>query len=94
MLSLGLINGDLFTYILACSPGFMQLAPERGKPRIYISHGTEDIVLPTSRCSRRIVPRLRRAGYDVRYAEFPGAHIVPPDLAHEAVEWFLSIKHQ
>ena len=37
-------------------------AVQRGAPRIYISHGTHDTVLPIDRCSRRIVPALQRAG--------------------------------
>ncbi len=32
---------------------------------------------------------LERAGYDVTYHEFDGGHVVPGDLAAEAVMWFL-----
>lgn len=87
-LSLGLINGDLFTHIIAFSPGFMVPTMQEGKPSIYISHGTRDAVLPIDPCSRRIVPQLRRAGYDITYQEFDGPHTVPPDIQHEAVTWF------
>jgi phospholipase/carboxylesterase len=87
-LSLGITNGELFTHVLAFSPGFMMPAGQRGSPRIFISHGTRDEVLPIERCSRKIVPQLRRAGYDVRYREFENGHTVPPDVAHEAVGWF------
>ncbi|HEX2533623.1 MAG TPA: alpha/beta hydrolase-fold protein, partial [Chitinophagaceae bacterium] len=52
-LSLGLINGDLFTHILAFSPGFMEAPDPAGKPAIYISHGTEDSILPIDPCSRK-----------------------------------------
>lgn len=55
-LSLGLINGDLFSHVIAFSPGFMALTGQAGQPRVYISHGTGDRVLPIERCSRRIVP--------------------------------------
>jgi phospholipase/carboxylesterase len=89
-LSLGLTNGDLFTHILAFTPGFLQLARERGKPAIYVSHGTDDRVLPIDACSRRLVPRLQRAGYNVRYHEFAGPHTVPADIASEAVDWFIA----
>lgn len=87
-LSLGLTNGDLFTHVLAFSPGFMAPASQAGAPRCYLSHGTDDRVLPIDRCSRRLVPVLEEAGYDVRYDEFDGPHTVPPDVAHAAVEWF------
>jgi predicted esterase len=86
-LSLGIANGDLFTHIIAFSPGFIAPAPPHGQPRIFITHGTRDRVLPIDRCSRRIVPRLRGAGYDVRYREFNGPHIIPPHIAVEAVRW-------
>ena len=88
-LSLGLINGRLFHSILAFSPGFAVATRTEGRPGIFISHGTEDAVLPIGPCSRRLVPRLRAAGYDVRYREFPGGHVVPPELAGEAFTWAL-----
>ena len=88
-LSLGLTNGDLFTHVIAFSPGFLALAKQRGRPRLFISHGTRDEVLPIQSCSRRIVPQVQRAGYDVRYREFGGPHTVPPEIAREAVSWFV-----
>jgi phospholipase/carboxylesterase len=88
-LSLGITNGDLFTHILAFSPGFASPAGQAGTPRIYISHGQRDRVLPVDSCSRRIVPKLQDAGYGVRYHEFSGEHTVPPEIAREALDWFL-----
>lgn len=87
-LSLGVMNGDLFSHILAFSPGFMISTVQRGNPRVFISHGTEDTVLPIDQCSRRIVPKLKRAGYDVSYREFEGGHTAPPEIAQEAAHWF------
>lgn len=87
-LSLGLINGDLFTHVIAFSPGFMAPTRQVGKPLVYISHGTRDEVLPVDRCSRRIVPQLQRLDYEVSYHEFDGPHTVPADITHEALEWF------
>jgi phospholipase/carboxylesterase len=85
-LSLALGNGDLFTHVLAFSPGFAAPPePLVGRPRLFVSHGVADDVLPIGPCSRRLVPRLRAAGYEVRYREFPGGHFVPPELASEAV---------
>ena len=86
-LSLGLTNGDLFSHIAAFAPGFMAPAAQHGSPRIFVTHGTHDQVLPIERCSRRIVPQLQRAGYDVQYHEFEGGHTVPPSLAQQAVDW-------
>ncbi len=89
-LSLGITNGDLFTHVLAFSPGFVMPAGKRGSPRVFVSHGTRDEVLPIDRCSRRIVPQLKRAGYGIRYREFEGGHTIPPDVAREAVNWFVA----
>lgn len=86
-LSLGLINGDLFTHIIAFSPGYIARGSRHGQPQLFISHGTRDEVLPIDVCSRRIVPQVQRAGYDVQYREFDGPHTVPPEIAQEAVTW-------
>lgn len=85
-LSLGVGNGNLFSGILAFSPGFIQPGEQRGEPEIFISHGTNDGVLPIDRCSRRIVPALERAGYRVDYREFNGGHVVPVDMVKAAMD--------
>lgn len=90
-LSLGIINGDLFTHIIAYSPGFMAPTMQRGTPQIFMSHGVHDTVLPIQRCSRRLVPHLQQAGYTVVYREFDGPHTVPPDIAQQAVDWFITV---
>lgn len=88
-LALGIANADLFTHVIAFSPGFVAHPAERGDgPRIFISHGTRDEILPISTCSRRIVPQLRSAGLDVEYVEFEGGHRIPPEIARRAAEWF------
>jgi phospholipase/carboxylesterase len=89
-LSLGLTNGDLFTHVLAFSPGFAAPAGQVGDPVIFDSHGTEDRVLPIETCSRRLVPRLRHAGYAVTYVEFDGGHTVPDEIALWGLEWLLT----
>jgi phospholipase/carboxylesterase len=88
-LSLGIANGDLFGHVMAWSPGFAAAQVNHGRPRFFLSHGTRDRVLPVDRCSRRLVPSLRSAGYDVVYDEFDGAHAVPPDVLERSVRWFL-----
>jgi phospholipase/carboxylesterase len=88
-LSLGLINGELFTHVIAYSPGFMAVPGQSGNPRIFISHGTEDGVLPIEKCSRKLVPQLKRGGYDVLYKEFEGPHTIPLEISEGSVEWFL-----
>jgi predicted esterase len=86
-LSLGLTNGDLFDHVIGFSPGFIAFEQPYGKPRLFISHGTKDSILPIGRTSRRGVPSLRAAGYLVKYREFDGDHEVPPGIVREAVAW-------
>ncbi|HYP23973.1 MAG TPA: hypothetical protein VEV43_10390 [Actinomycetota bacterium] len=88
-LSLGITNGDLFSHVIAFSAGFMAPGKAHGSPRIYTSHGTTDPILPIGSTSRKYVPQLERAGYDVTYTEFEGGHRTPQYVATEAVEWFL-----
>jgi phospholipase/carboxylesterase len=86
-LSLGLINGDLFRRVAAFSPGFIVDGTAHGRPRFFVSHGTADPILPIDRCSRVIVPALRRRGYEVTFREFEGVHQVPPEIAREGMKW-------
>lgn len=88
-LSLGLSNGDLFRDVLAFSPGFAAPAQVVGRPRVFISHGDDDRVLPIDRCGRPLSTRLAKAGYDVDYREFHGGHVVPPDLVRAAMQRFM-----
>jgi phospholipase/carboxylesterase len=88
-LSLGIINGGLFSDILAFSPGFMAPTDQADSPRVFISHGVRDTVLPIDACSRALAPKLRQAGYDLDYREFDGGHEVPPEMVTAAVARFL-----
>jgi phospholipase/carboxylesterase len=89
-LSIGLANGGLAQTLLAFSPGFAAPPARVGRPRVWISHGTEDGVLPIDRCARPVVRALTGAGYDVRYQEFAGAHVVPPDTVEQGFQWWLA----
>jgi phospholipase/carboxylesterase len=90
-LGLGLSNGDLFTSVLAFSPGFIPAGSRQtGKPRVFVSHGTSDTILPIESCSRRIVPELSQSGYQVTFREFDGPHTVPREITEEAMRWFLA----
>lgn len=87
-LSLGITNGDLFSHLIAFSPGFMAPTERQDSPRIFVSHGVQDQVLPIDRCSRVLVPRLRGLGFEVEYVELEDGHTVPLSIAGQAVDWF------
>jgi phospholipase/carboxylesterase len=88
-LSLGLVNGALFSDILAFSPGFAAPSQTEDEPRIFISHGRQDPVLPIERCGERVAAALTRSGYDVDYREFSGGHVVPAEMVEAAFRRFL-----
>lgn len=88
-LSLGIANGDLFTAIMAFSPGFDRPATKRGKPRIFIAHGRQDQILDINATSRPIARSLQKEGYEVRYEEFDGPHRVTADEMQRALRWFV-----
>lgn len=84
-LTIGLANGSLFTHVLAFSPGFIAGTSRGGRrPRVFVSHGTGDRILPIEQTSRQIVSTLRDDGYAVTYREFHGGHQVPPAIATAA----------
>lgn len=88
-LSLGVANGDLTEAVLAFSPGFVAAPAQVGRPRMWISHGTEDRVLPIDRCGRRVSRDLTAAGYEVTYDEFDGGHVIRPDRLTAGLDWWL-----
>jgi phospholipase/carboxylesterase len=86
-LSLGLVNGEMFGQLFALSAGYVIPGPRQGRPRIFMSHGWNDRVLPIDRCGRRVMSRLRGEGYAVDYREFDGGHEVPPEAVEVALAW-------
>jgi len=88
-LSVGLSNGDLFTHIVAWSPGFMVPTRQQGRPRVFISHGTLDAILSVQTTRTQIVASLEGTGYSVHFEEFLGGHEIPDAIAQQAFDWFL-----
>ena len=84
-LGLGRANGDLFTRLIAYSPGFLLPVAATGKPPIAISHGTQDNVLPYANVRDNIVPNLRAAGYSVDFRTFEIGHAVPASLVTDSM---------
>jgi predicted esterase len=88
-LTVGLANGDLFTHVMAFSPGFMVPPARVGKPRIFVSHGTQDEILPFGNSRGQTVPQLKKWGYETIFREFAGNHTIPAEVGREAFRWFL-----
>lgn len=89
-LSIGMINGDLFTHLIAVAPGYIaRPGPPTGKPRVFLAHGTHDTVYSVASSERRILPALRDAGYDVTWLEYDGSHFISPAATREALAWLV-----
>lgn len=86
-LAVGLSNGDLFSHVVAWTPGALIDTQRRGKPDVFISHGSLDAIFPVGPNARAIVNELRKQGYQVEYREFLGAHVLPADIMHESMVW-------
>lgn len=43
---------------------------QAGSPKVYISHGVHDEVLPIDRCSRRLLPSLKQMLPQVRWLAY------------------------
>ena len=87
-LSLGASNGDFFSHLLGFSPGFFGPATQRGRPKVFVSHGRADPILPFSWTSTNLVPSLTSQGYSVNFVPFDGGHALPLAVATEAMDWF------
>ncbi|MEP6834384.1 MAG: phospholipase [Gemmatimonas sp.] len=89
-LSLGLSNANFVNRIVAFSGCLLSPGRIRGKPQFYVTHGTNDGVLPINPCSRHIVSTLTAEGYGVTYTEFDGGHEVPVSVSEAAMAWLKS----
>ena len=95
-LNLGLTNPELFSCILAWSPGFIINSTNTSLndpcfilPKVFISHGIDDNVMNIQRCSHSIVKILRSRHIDVMFKEFQGEHEIPRDIAIEALQYWI-----
>jgi phospholipase/carboxylesterase len=86
-LSLGVSNPQLFTTVIALSPG-MLAPPQRidRKQRVFIAHGRQDPVLSFA-ASRDIADSLGRGGANIRFRPFEGGHQIDPEALTEALQW-------
>src|SRR4051812_3196961 len=89
-LSLGFVDPPRFGFVLAFSPGMVDLPARMSKaPRTFLAHGRRDSILAYRNASLGIVPRLRREGLDVTFRPFDGDHEIPPAVEAEAFDFFL-----
>lgn len=88
-ISIGLANGDLFRQVIGFSAGPPKVPGVRGKPPVFMSHGTSDTVIPIS-IANDTRAQLTDAGYSVTFSEFAGGHQIPAAISEQAYTWFLA----
>ena len=86
-LSVGVANGDLFDGVVAFSPGFMDTRYAHGLPRVFVSHGKDDKILPFISTKNALVPYLENKGHAVTFVEFDGGHTIPAAVGEQAFAW-------
>ena len=74
---------------IAFSPGFAFPGEGDARPRIFMSHGTRDTILPFEH-TQRIAGNFTRLGYPLNFHVFDGGHTVPPEVADAAFDWWLN----
>ena len=87
-LSIGLVNGDFFSDILAFSPINYNAPNAIGTPRIFFCNGNKDpgaIFTNTTSMARQ----LKADGYDVQLYEFDGGHWMDEDGVKKAMTRFM-----
>lgn len=89
-LSLGPRNGELFSHIMAFSPGGVSPFDDPARAKIFISHGRQDPVLPFINTADGIVPGFRSRGFDVMFEAFNGVHAFRDEEIGKAFDWFLA----
>lgn len=87
-LSIGLVNGDFFSDILAFSPINYNAPNAVGQPRIYFCNGNRDqgaVFTSTTSMARQ----LKADGYDVELYEFNGGHWMDETGVKKAMARFM-----
>jgi len=92
-LSLGVANPQLFSAVIALSPG-MFVAPGRSDPRqrVFVAHGRSDHVLSFANTRETIVGDLRGEGVDLRFRPFAGDHQIDPEALTEGLEFAFGLQ--
>jgi predicted esterase len=88
-LSMGLAYGDVFNHLIILSGGLMVPARRKGRPKIFLAHGSDDRQMPIDLTGRKYSATLTSEGYDVTYREYEGGHATPPYVVKEAFAWLV-----
>lgn len=87
-LSSGMVNGELFSDILAFAPIRFHAPGALGLPRVFLANGESDTgaSYPNARAMAR---QLEGDGYDVEFFGFKGGHYMDEDAVKRAMRRFM-----
>jgi predicted esterase len=88
-LSMGLAYGDIFNHLIVIAGGAMNPIRRKGKPKVFIAHGTNDQTMPIDLTGRLYSKQLKDEGYSVTYREYEGGHGTPISVVREAFVWLV-----
>jgi len=88
-LSTGMINGDLFSDIIAFAPMQFVAPSSQGRPRFYLSSGRSDPISGYGN-QRGMARQLEGFGYAVRFHPHPGGHVVDRDGLRDSLTRFVA----
>lgn len=88
-LSTGMVNGDLFSDVLAFAPLRFIAPVSHGRPRFFISAGSRDRIASFGE-ARRMAEDLEGFGYDVEFHAHRGGHVIDRAGLRRGLERFLS----
>lgn len=86
-LTMGLAYGDIFNHLIVIAGGRMNPLRRKGKPKIFMIHGTHDQVMPIELSAHPFSKQLKEEGYDVTYVEYDGGHATGPEYVRQAFAW-------
>lgn len=87
-LSIGTANPQLFSTVIALSPGPAFPTKFDQAQRVFISHGEQDNVLPYS-YTRSVVAKLRVKKMPIEFHAFKGKHEIPDAIRARAIDFFM-----
>ncbi len=90
-LAVGRASGRIVSRIAAFSPGYLIEIDRRGRPGIFISHGTSDEVLPYAFTGSVVATQLER-DYEVQFHPFDGGHEIPLGIGADAMGWLAATR--
>lgn len=88
-LSTGMVNGDLFTHVMAFAPLRFVTPVSVGRPAFFLSSGSDDRLIPLGRV-RDMAGQIEGFGYEVTLHTHRDGHVIDRRGLRQALDAFLA----